>query len=180
MAAGKRICIVFIVLLAASTAFCAHRWLTTARGTVEDLSGHATLEQENARLQAVLDSLMAAISPGGEPENNAGFWYTQARRARENQRMLLWDHEIQRLQERGLEDPVNDLRDDLMGHPELIPYEGVLGGTMGFVRSRIALLSLRWVYAEFEDGHIAGRCLLEYDVAPGGRITWRVIESELH
>ena len=94
--------------------------------------------------------------------------------------MLLWDHEIQRLREKGLEDPVNNLRDDLMSHPELIPYEGVLGGTMGFFRSRIALLSLRWVYAEFEDGHIGGRCLLEYDVAPGGKITWSVIEAELH
>jgi hypothetical protein len=75
---------------------------------------------------------------------------------------------------------VNNLRDDLVNHPELIPYDAVLGGRMFFDRSRICLLSLSWVYAAFEDGHIAGRCLLEYDIAPGGKITWRLIESELH
>ncbi|MFC1799332.1 hypothetical protein ACFL2Z_00260 [Candidatus Eisenbacteria bacterium] len=180
MLVSKWMCVVLIVVLAVSAAFFARRWQTLARGTVEDQSTREVLEQENAQLQGVLDSLMAAISPGGQPELNAGFWYTQARRAKENQSMLLWDHEIRELQERGLDDPVNDLRDDLVAHPELIPYDGVSGGTMYFVRHRISLLSLKWVYAEFEDGHIAGRCLLEYDVTPEGNITWSVIESELH
>jgi hypothetical protein len=33
------------------------------------------------------------------------------------------------------------------------------------------------VLAYFEDGHIAGWMLLEYQVARGGRITWRRIDS---
>jgi hypothetical protein len=91
--------------------------------------------------------------------------------------MLLLDHEIRELREAGLDDPVNRLRNDLVAHPELIPMEGVLGGTMYFRRETIAILSTRWVYAEFEDGHIGGNCLLEYSVAPGGTISWRVIAS---
>ncbi|EHQ88640.1 hypothetical protein [Desulfosporosinus youngiae] len=36
------------------------------------------------------------------------------------------------LAEQGFEGGVQDIVDDLIKHPELIPYEGVLGGRMGF------------------------------------------------
>ena len=55
--------------------------------------------------------------------------------------------------------------------------EGILGGTMGFVEDSVALLSPQWAYAEFEDGHTGGRCLLHYEVGPGGHISWHVIAS---
>jgi hypothetical protein len=108
---SRWICVVLIVVLAVSTVFFAYRWQTAASGTGQDRFSHGILEQENSRLQGVLDSLMAAISPGGRPELNAGFWYTQARRARENQRMLLQDDQIQELQDMGLDDPVEPPRD---------------------------------------------------------------------
>jgi len=90
--------------------------------------------------------------------------------------LLPWEKEA--LQKKGLQDPVNDLVSDLQQHPELIPHGGVLGGTMGFgFPDKIHVLTDRWVLAYFEDGHIAGWMLLEYQVARGGRITWRVIDS---
>lgn len=64
------------------------------------------------------------------------------------------------------------LRDDLVKHPELIPYPAVMGGTMFFVPQRIVILDDRWAFAEFEDGHVAGSMLLEYDVRDG-RILWK-------
>lgn len=72
------------------------------------------------------------------------------------------------------------LVNDLIKHPELIPHNGVLGGKMGFYReSDIKVLNDKWVFAEFEDGHIGGAMLLEYKVSKDGAITWKVLESSL-
>ena len=55
-------------------------------------------------------------------------------------------------------DPIPQIVDGLMAHPELIPHEGVLGGTMGFYAAReIHILDGSCMYAEFNDGHIQGR-----------------------
>jgi hypothetical protein len=96
------------------------------------------------------------------------------------ERSSLRSWEIANLQKNGLPDPEKDLVADLMQHSELIPYEGVMGGTMGFYSKKdIHILSSRWVLASFEDGHIGGRMLLEYRVDPGGKIHWRVIVAYL-
>ncbi len=90
----------------------------------------------------------------------------------------LLDWEIENLQKKGLKDPVRDLVSDLQKHPQLIPHAGVLGGTMAFgFPDKIHILTDRYALAYFEDGHIAGWMLLEYQVARGGRITWRRIDS---
>lgn len=68
---------------------------------------------------------------------------------------------------------------DLLKHPELIPYKGVLGGTMIFFKEGIQVLSDKWVYASFEDGHIGGYMLLGYS-SKNGIITWKVIDSYLY
>lgn len=95
-------------------------------------------------------------------------------------RSLLRSLDIANLQKHGLSDPEEDLIADLMKHSELIPYEGVMGGTMGFYSPHdIHILSSRWVLAAFEDGHIGGHMLLEYRVDPGGKIHWRVIVAYL-
>ena len=49
---------------------------------------------------------------------------------------------------------------------------------MGFGdKDRIRVLSDAWVYAPFEDGHIAGEAILEYAVTNSGQISWRVVRS---
>ncbi len=88
--------------------------------------------------------------------------------------------DIARFQDRGLENPVEDIRADLALRPDIIPHEGVLGGRMGFYfPERIYVLTDRWVLAYFEDGHRGGRLLLRYDVGESGRISWEVIRSYL-
>jgi hypothetical protein len=166
-------------ILAAMSIFFGHRWLSAERQCREAQMAGARLSYEYAAVTAVLDSLRAAISSLDGQEPNAPFWYEQAKRARESQGMLLGEVEIEILQTKGLDDPVNELRDDLAAHTELIPYEGVRGGKMRFVRHTIAILSTRWVYAEFEDGHVSGDCLLEYDVGGDGTITWKMISAGL-
>ena len=77
-----------------------------------------------------------------------------------------------------MEDPINYIKKDLVKRNDLIPYEAVVGGTMGFYdENRIHILNHRWVYAHFEDGHIGGEMLLKYDLTDNGKIDWQVIAS---
>ncbi len=83
------------------------------------------------------------------------------------------------LQRKGFIGQVKDIVADLKLHSELIPYKGVLGGTMGFYGDNdIYVLSNRWVFASFSDGHISGCMLLRYDIN-NGSISWQVINSYL-
>lgn len=96
------------------------------------------------------------------------------------QRVLLSQDEIRALEAAGLTDPVNQLRSDLAAHSKMIPFPGVVGGTMGFYdREGIVLLPGRYVYAPADDGHILAHTVLRYDVTPGGKIAWKLLDAHL-
>lgn len=79
---------------------------------------------------------------------------------------------------KGLQDPINDLVQDLMKHNELIPCKGKVGGTPGFYDSdRIAILSKDHVIADYDDGHVEGTIELSFIVS-NGTISWTVVHSE--
>ena len=92
-------------------------------------------------------------------------------------RTLLDDTDVEILRRQGLADPASQLRDSLKAHPELIPYEAVLGGRMSYFD--IVLLRPSFVFAGFEDGHIQGAMLLEYKVTEQGGISWKRLWSRL-
>lgn len=85
---------------------------------------------------------------------------------------------LKRIEKKGYSDYKNILK-DLELHPELIPYEGVLGGTMHWWHGESYLLNEKWVYGYFEDGHINGYALLEYKINDDKTITWVVLDSYL-
>jgi hypothetical protein len=88
--------------------------------------------------------------------------------------------ELDELERKGLRDPVMTLKSDLMSHPELIPFEGTMGGTMRFTRpGSIILLPGGYAHARFEDGHMSGECIFAFDVRPGGAIRWKRISARL-
>lgn len=92
----------------------------------------------------------------------------------------LSSREIAELRQKGLRNPVMDIKTDLMKHPGLIPYKGIMGGTMRFSSEReIYVISTKWVRAYFEDGHVSGWMVLEYQVSRNGQISWKVINSYL-
>jgi len=91
----------------------------------------------------------------------------------------LTDYDVRRFREKGLADPARDILLDLMARPDLIPDDPVLGGTMFFVEGESLVLSDRWVLATYEDGHIRGRGLYEYEVSEDGAISWRRMDSYL-
>ena len=83
------------------------------------------------------------------------------------------------LHRKGFTGQLQDIVVDLKMHPELIPFKGVLGGTMGFYGDNdIHILTNRWVFAYFQDGHISGHLLLRYNINSGS-ISWEVIDSYL-
>lgn len=91
----------------------------------------------------------------------------------------IFDSEIRRLVENGLSNPISQLKEDLVNRNNLIPVEGVLGGTMRiYSTDQIRILPGRYVYAVFEDGHIQGNLILQYEVKDG-QISWKIIESSL-
>lgn len=78
----------------------------------------------------------------------------------------------------NIDNPIDYLKKDLIKRKDLIPYKGVLGGTMGFYdENNIHVLNRRWVFAHFEDGHIGGQVLLEYEILKDGKINWKVMDS---
>lgn len=78
--------------------------------------------------------------------------------------------------QKGFLDPIAAITSDLRLHQELITVPGVLGGAMSF--HEIYVLTHRWALAEFDDGHISGYMLLEYNVSDNGKISWKVIAVE--
>jgi len=91
----------------------------------------------------------------------------------------IYDSEIRTLNDRGLTNPVVQLKEDLVNRDDLIPFEGVLGGTMRiYSMDQIRILPGRYAFAVFEDGHIQGFLILQYEVKDE-QISWNIIESSL-
>jgi len=140
----------------------------------------------------VMDSLGTTLTPPGPPVGAEGrdsvYWQwvattsqLQSRRWQEAVRhwvvlrsTLMDEADITDLKRQGLENPPRQLRESLVAHTELIPYPGVLGGRMFIVPDeKIVLLKPPYAFAEFEDGHIGGKMLIEYTVLPGPQIQWK-------
>ncbi len=83
------------------------------------------------------------------------------------------------LKRKGLKQPVDEIAKDLVGRRDLIPIDGVLGGTMAFAKSEMVILNDKWVIASFDDGHMFGRALLEYEVSEDGKISWGMIAYDI-
>ncbi len=94
---------------------------------------------------------------------------------------FLDSRQLEDLQKKGLSDPIRDLREDLVAGPGIIGSPAVLGGTMGFYfRDGIHILNKRWVFAYFEDGHLAGAMLLLYEIDDDGGISWEVLDEVIY
>lgn len=91
--------------------------------------------------------------------------------------IYLYRNDVENMKGKGLVNPAEDIISDLKEHRELIPYKGVLGGTMDFYGRNIWILTNKWVLAYFEDGHTVGYMLLEYSINDNGKITWKRISA---
>ena len=108
-------------------------------------------------------------SPGGMAPGGAGEEHVAGER-----RDLLDSVERDWLRRAGFAAPAESLRADLVRHPELIPTEGVVGGTMAFRPDAIYLLPGGHVWAIADDGHIETALLLRYTVKSDTTVAWSV------
>ena len=78
-----------------------------------------------------------------------------------------------------LADPVAAMRESVVAHPELIPYPGVQGVSMGYDGPEVIhLLPPHYVFARFDDGHVGGAMLLSFQVPERGPILWHRLWAE--
>jgi len=177
-----------VLLTVGSTVYFAYRWRQAEH-----------LRTETMRwTRAVMDSLGSTLTPPGPPVGPEGRdsvywqwvattaqlqsrrWQAAVRHWAELRSSTLDESDIEDLRRQGLQNPPRDLRESLASHPELIPFPGVLGGTMMILPDdKIALLRSPYAFAEFDDGHINGVMLVKYAVLPGGHIEWKRLWATL-
>jgi hypothetical protein len=76
------------------------------------------------------------------------------------------------------DDPEGALRSSLLARPDLIPWEGVLGGRMAIPGPEsIWFVAPSWALAYVEDGHVAGYLLFRFRLR-GSRIEWTPVDNE--
>ncbi|HOC82171.1 MAG: hypothetical protein BWY01_01758 [Synergistetes bacterium ADurb.Bin155] len=84
------------------------------------------------------------------------------------------------LKKEGRTDPRGRLVEDLLARDDLIPWEGIHGGTMKiYDPSLVWFAGPRWCVAWAEDGHIGGFMLLRFDEDDDGNLEWRLLDSAL-
>lgn len=86
------------------------------------------------------------------------------------------DHVIAHLAQNGFSSP-HMLLETLGDNNDIIPVEGVLGGTMRWWPDLSVVLDTRFAIGYFEDGHIMGYGLLEYSFDADGTPVWKVIDT---
>jgi len=77
--------------------------------------------------------------------------------------------------DKGINDPKEYLLDALDKNRELIPMEGILGGTMHF--GKLEILSSEWLIVDYDDGHIIGKAIFEYHFGEKDEVTFKLIKS---
>jgi hypothetical protein len=177
---GERIIWIIICLILVIALGIVINWGDTPRQ--EEMDSYAT---GLTQLEMKIDSLRNVITEmeSGRAETNAVSEYPSTAEEEPGSEQsgrsgVLQSFEVRQFRERGLENPEQEIIDDLYNNPQLIPHEGVLGGTMRFhSKDDLTLINSRWAFARYEDGHITGEMLLEYDVNPNGTISWNVLRA---
>jgi len=85
-----------------------------------------------------------------------------------------------RLKKEGRPDPRCWLVKDLLAREDLIPWEGIHGGTMKiYDPSLVWFTGPKWCVAWAEDGHIGGFMLLRFEEGDDEKPRWRLLDSTL-
>ena len=128
------------------------------------LSCKNTNESDN--LQVEIDSLtnrnQKLLRVINEKDNLINYWYDA-------------EYDGINLIKLGISNPKEYIENSLRQKPELIPIRGELGGKMNF--GNIEILSSKWLIAEFDDGHIHGKGIYEYNLNKNGELDFKLLSS---
>ncbi|MBZ9730338.1 hypothetical protein LB467_11635 [Salegentibacter sp. JZCK2] len=75
----------------------------------------------------------------------------------------------------SLEKPETFIVESLERNQQLIPKKSVLGGTMRFVD--IEILNERFIWAAYEDGHVAGEAIFQYKLNEVDSIDFNLVSE---
>lgn len=75
----------------------------------------------------------------------------------------------------SIPDPEAFILEKLQNSPNLIPKEGVLGGTMYF--TKVIFINEDLLLAEYEDGHVMGKGIFTYNMDKSGNLKFEFIET---
>lgn len=76
-----------------------------------------------------------------------------------------------------IENPEEYIVSALKDQKNKLPLEAVLGGTMEF--RQVQVLTEDWVLAIYDDGHIQGKTIYEYELQPNGEVKFTEVTSKL-
>lgn len=68
---------------------------------------------------------------------------------------------------------------DLLSHPELIPLEGSLGGTMHYFEDSVKTLMNGTVYVYAEDGHMGIDMIFKNQSGENGSYDWKLVAFDM-
>lgn len=118
------------------------------------------LQSENDVLQHKIDSLNKVLE---EVQIDQNYWFDV-------------QNEGAYFLENGIKDPEKAIESSLRKRMDLIPIEGVLGGTMRF--GNIKILSNNWVIADYNDGHVEGRAIYKYQLTKNNTFEFQILDSK--
>ncbi len=76
-----------------------------------------------------------------------------------------------------IQDPKKHITEALKQQKDLIPLDPVLGGTMEF--RQVQVITENWVLAVYDDGHVQGKSIFEYELQENNKITFKEVASRL-
>lgn len=76
-----------------------------------------------------------------------------------------------------IENPEEFIANQLKEHPEKIPMDAVLGGTMQF--RQVQVLTEDWVLAVYDDGHVQGTSIFGYELQPDGSLEFSHVATRM-
>jgi cbb3-type cytochrome oxidase subunit 3 len=126
----------------------------------------ADLKKYNMELKGEIDRLNLAFQ-----DNNSDLKSPQ-----KSSKLQSWD--ITGFQKNGLKNPEEEILNDLMKQSRLIRFEPKPGVSWRFDRNETIILSNRWIFTKFDEGHMLGSMLLQYSVK-NGFITWEAVSQVL-
>lgn len=77
----------------------------------------------------------------------------------------------------SIENPEVFISNQLKDQPEKIPIDAVLGGNMQF--RKVQVLTEDWVMAVYDDGHVQGKSIFEYELQPNGSVEFTHVTSRM-
>jgi hypothetical protein len=85
--------------------------------------------------------------------------------------------EISKLEENGLQNPIEDIKNSLINNQSEILTDSLIDGPQRFWRDYILLLKEDRVLAYWESGHRGGYVFASYDIKKNGEIKWNIIDK---